>query len=68
VTVPTRAVLTDGEENIVMIATGDGRFAKRRVEVGAEMDGRLPVLAGLSAGERVVVDGALFVKTDLENR
>jgi cobalt-zinc-cadmium efflux system membrane fusion protein len=68
VTVPTRAVLSDGEANIVMVAVADGRFAKRRVEVGAESEGQLPVLAGLSAGERVVVDGALFLKAELENR
>jgi multidrug efflux pump subunit AcrA (membrane-fusion protein) len=50
------------------VAIADGKFAKRRVEVGAESEGRLAVLSGLRPGERVVVDGALFLKAELENR
>jgi len=68
VTVPGNAVLTDGEANVVIVALADGKFAKRKVEIGSEVDGRLAVLSGLGVGERVVVDGALFVKAELENR
>jgi cobalt-zinc-cadmium efflux system membrane fusion protein len=68
VTVPANAVLSDGEANVVMVAMADGKFAKRRVEIGAESEGRLAVLSGLRPGERVVVDGALFLKAELENR
>jgi multidrug efflux pump subunit AcrA (membrane-fusion protein) len=68
VTVPANAVLSDGEANVVMVAMADGKFAKRRVEIGAESEGRLAVLSGLHPGERVVVDGALFLKAELENR
>jgi membrane fusion protein, heavy metal efflux system len=68
VTVPANAVLSDGEANVVMVAIADGKFAKRRVEIGPESEGRLAVLSGLRPGERVVVDGALFLKAELENR
>jgi cobalt-zinc-cadmium efflux system membrane fusion protein len=68
VTVPANAVLSDGEANVVMVAMADGKFAKRRVEIGSESEGRLAVLSGLRPGERVVVDGALFLKAELENR
>jgi cobalt-zinc-cadmium efflux system membrane fusion protein len=68
VTIPANAVLSDGEANVVMVAMADGKFAKRRVEIGPESEGRLAVLSGLRPGERVVVDGALFLKAELENR
>jgi cobalt-zinc-cadmium efflux system membrane fusion protein len=68
VTVPGNAVLTDGDANVVIVSITDGKFAKRKVEVGSEVDGRLAVLSGLRPGERVVVEGALFVKAELENR
>jgi cobalt-zinc-cadmium efflux system membrane fusion protein len=68
ITVPGNAVLSDGESNVVIVAMGEGKFAKRRVEVGSEMDGRLPILSGLNPGERVVTDGAIFLKAELENR
>jgi RND family efflux transporter MFP subunit len=68
VTVPSNAVLSDGEASVVMVAMADGKFAKRRVEIGPESEGRLSVLSGLHPGERVVVDGALFLKSELENR
>jgi len=68
VTVPSSAVLTDGENNVVMVVTGENRFAKRNVEVGAQMDGRTTIISGVHPGERVVVEGALFLKAELENR
>jgi cobalt-zinc-cadmium efflux system membrane fusion protein len=68
VTVPGNAVLTDGDANVVIVSMADGKFSKRTVQVGSEVDGRLAVLSGLHPGERVVVDGALFVKAELENR
>jgi cobalt-zinc-cadmium efflux system membrane fusion protein len=68
VTVPDDAVLTDGAANVVIVAMRDGKFAKRRIEVGSETGGRLSVLSGLQPGERVVVDGALFLKAELDNR
>jgi cobalt-zinc-cadmium efflux system membrane fusion protein len=68
VTVPSNAVLSDGEANVVLVAMADGTFAKRRVEVGAELGGRLAVLSGLRLGERVVTEGALFLKGELEGR
>jgi cobalt-zinc-cadmium efflux system membrane fusion protein len=68
VTVPGSAVLTDGDANVVIVSPSEGKFAMRKVQVGSEVDGRLAVLSGLRPGERVVVDGALFVKAELENR
>jgi cobalt-zinc-cadmium efflux system membrane fusion protein len=60
--VPSQAVLSDGAASAVMIAAGGGRFEKRTVEAGPEQDGRVRILSGLKAGERVVVDGAIYLQ------
>ncbi len=68
VTVPSGAVLTDGESNVVMLVTGNNRFSKRKVLVEPSQDGRSVVLEGLRPGERIVTEGALFLKAEIENR
>lgn len=67
-TVPSAAVLSDGDASSVVVAQGEGRYAKRTIEVGGEQDGRVRVLSGLRAGEQVVVEGALLVKAEIEGR
>jgi multidrug efflux pump subunit AcrA (membrane-fusion protein) len=42
-----------------------GRFERRPVTLGPEQDGRVPVLAGVRAGESVVSDGALLLEAVL---
>ena len=64
--VPSSAVLSDGDSSAVVLALGGGRFQKRIIEAGAEQDGRIRVLAGLAAGDQVVIDGALYLKTAIE--
>ena len=44
------------------VEDGRGRFLRREVKVGAESDGKLPILAGLEAGQRVVVNGVLLLE------
>ncbi len=54
--VPGDAVFARDGKDVVMVV--DGGVAERRaVSVGAQFDGDLQVLAGLSAGERVVIEG-----------
>jgi membrane fusion protein, heavy metal efflux system len=61
--VPVAAVLRD-DENLpyLFVALADGSFARRRIELGGRVGGRYEVVSGLSARERVVVDGALFLE------
>jgi cobalt-zinc-cadmium efflux system membrane fusion protein len=66
--VPSSALLSDGETSAVVVALGKGRFQKRAVETGAETEGRVHILSGLAAGDRVVVDGALFLKAAIDGR
>jgi cobalt-zinc-cadmium efflux system membrane fusion protein len=61
-TLPVEAVLIkDGKESVVYVAKDDVTFERRAVVVGRPVDGRVPVVSGLAAGERVVVRGALLL-------
>ncbi len=60
--VDPRAVNVDQDKKFVFVVGQDNRVAYREVHLGNEHDGHRLVLAGLSAGERVVVAGAQAVK------
>jgi len=68
VVIPAKAVLADSEHSRVIIDTGNGVFRSRVLTVGPELDGQVRVLAGLKPGERIVTDGALFLKNEMDNQ
>jgi len=61
--VPASAILRD-DENLpfVYVVQPDGSFARRRVTLGYREGNQYDIVEGLRAGERVVVDGAIFVQ------
>jgi cobalt-zinc-cadmium efflux system membrane fusion protein len=63
VLVPVSAVLRN-DENLpfVYVAQADGGFARRRVSLGNRVGERYDIPSGLKAGDRIVVDGAIFVQ------
>ena len=67
VSVPVTAVLIkDGKRRIVYVERPDGSFEAREVQIGRNRDGQVAILAGLSAGDRVVVRGGLLLDTQAE--
>jgi cobalt-zinc-cadmium efflux system membrane fusion protein len=66
--VPTQAVLADGDRSLVIVATEGNTFRARRVEVGPENDGKVRVLSGLTPGEKIVTEGAIFMKREIESQ
>jgi cobalt-zinc-cadmium efflux system membrane fusion protein len=66
--VPIGALFTEEGRSYVYIEAGPGRFERRAVEVanGGGSDRR--VLSGLRAGDRVVVDGALLLRQEEQQR
>ena len=60
---PVSAVLRD-DENLpfVYVAQPDGSFARRHVTLGYAHGDRYQITDGLRAGDRIVVDGGLFVQ------
>jgi cobalt-zinc-cadmium efflux system membrane fusion protein len=59
--VPQSAVVYEGDTARVWVAGEDGTIAARSVRVGQITDQMVEVLTGLSAGEKVVTSGALFI-------
>ena len=57
VLIPPASIVRRGEVTGVYVVGADGRIGLRYLRVGtATADGRVPVLAGLAAGERVATD------------
>jgi cobalt-zinc-cadmium efflux system membrane fusion protein len=67
-TVASKAVLTDGDKTFVIVATEGNVFRIRRVDVGPETEGRVRVMGGLTPGEKIVTEGAIFMKREIENQ
>jgi len=62
--VPQEAVLDSGSEQIVFVATGDGYFEPRKVQLGPRLEDRVVVLAGLKAGETIVTSGNFLIDSE----
>lgn len=60
--VSDRAVGTDQDKKFVLVVDADDRVAYREVTLGERADGLRIVTAGLSAGERIVVNGLQRVR------
>ncbi len=64
VSIPESAVLDSGTRRVALIELGGGAFEPREIELGARGDGYVEVLKGLSAGERVVVEGNFLIDAE----
>lgn len=64
--VPARAVQRIGTRTVVFVAGANPHeFHLRDIEVGETQDDKMVVRRGLEAGERIVVEGGLALKTQL---
>jgi len=62
--VPEEAVLFTGEQAIVLVALGAGRFAPIEVHTGLQADGKIQVLHGLQGGEQVVTSAQFLIDSE----
>ena len=62
--IPSKAVLSDGDQNIVLVVGADNIPRSTKVEVGPESAGKVQVLKGLNPGDRIVTQGALFMQRE----
>ena len=65
--VPQRAIVYEGDTARVWVAEDDGTIAARSVRTGRIADGMVEILVGVSAGEKVVTSGALFIDRAASN-
>jgi Cu(I)/Ag(I) efflux system membrane fusion protein len=63
--VPASAILGETEKHFVFVAINDSTFEKREVRTGTETREIVEVLDGLATGERLVVRGGFFLKSEL---
>jgi cobalt-zinc-cadmium efflux system membrane fusion protein len=61
--IPASGVLRD-DQNLpfVYLALANSRFARRGITIGARVGDAYEVKAGLASGDRIVVDGSLFLQ------
>jgi cobalt-zinc-cadmium efflux system membrane fusion protein len=63
IAVPDSSVLRDeNNQPFVYVAIGANQFGRRDVEIGQSENGKTQILKGISAGEKVVGDGSLFLQ------
>lgn len=62
--VPETAVLNSGDRQVVFLDRGDGHFEPRNVTIGAQADGRIEILSGLRAGDRIVTSGNFLIDSE----
>jgi Cu(I)/Ag(I) efflux system membrane fusion protein len=68
VSVPVEAVIDSGQHKVVYVETGPDLFEPRPVEVGEAYDGRVVILHGLQAGDRVVTSGTFLIDSESRMR
>ncbi|MGZ4954115.1 MAG: efflux RND transporter periplasmic adaptor subunit [Methylobacter sp.] len=64
IVVPLTALFTEDESDWLFVAIGDGHYQKRPVKAGLRLKDKAVILEGLNPGERLVVDGALLLRTE----
>jgi membrane fusion protein, heavy metal efflux system len=63
IAVPDASVLRNDENQpFVYVENASNQFGRRSVEIGDSQNGQTQVLSGLSAGDKVVGDGSLFLQ------
>ena len=62
--VPGEAVIRTGEEAVVILALGEGRFRPQPVTLGDEGEGMVQILEGLAGGETVVTSAQFLIDSE----
>jgi cobalt-zinc-cadmium efflux system membrane fusion protein len=66
VEVPSKALITIDRTSYLFTEEAPGVFQRRKVEIGPEKDGKVTVLGGIGAGQRVVSEGGLLLEAVLD--
>jgi cobalt-zinc-cadmium efflux system membrane fusion protein len=64
---PLTALFTEDESEWVYVDIGDYHYQKRPVKVGLRPKDRAVILEGLKPGERLVIHGALLLRTEQDS-
>ncbi|HEY4245062.1 MAG TPA: efflux RND transporter periplasmic adaptor subunit [Kofleriaceae bacterium] len=68
VTIPSTAVLSDGEHAYVYAKTADGALQRRVITVASTTGADVPVLSGLTTADTVVLSGSILLDNEIKLR
>lgn len=63
--IPSTALMGDTEKHFVFVAINDSTFERRDIRTGVETKEFAEVIDGLLIGERIVIVGSFFLKSEL---
>ena len=64
IVVPVSAVMDTGTRQTVWVETSAGMFEARDVQIGGQSDGKVQILSGLKAGDKVAVSGGYLIDSE----
>lgn len=65
--VPAKSVFLNEGQFYLFVDQGHNHFQRRHVQVATEVNGSVPVISGLNAGEHVVTEGNLYLQQIMQN-
>jgi hypothetical protein len=66
--IPSKALIREGGNQIVVVHTSEGRFQSRPVRTGLETKQRIEILEGLEENEQVVTSGQFLLASEIALR
>jgi cobalt-zinc-cadmium efflux system membrane fusion protein len=66
VEIPAKALFMKGDDSFVFLEDAPGTYERKQVKVGVEKDSKVPVFEGVTAGQKVVIEGALLLQSIVE--
>lgn len=66
--IPSEAVIRTGERSVVMVDGGKTGFVPTEIRTGREAEGKVEVLQGLQAGQKVVTSGQFLIDSEASLR
>lgn len=64
--IPGEAVINETGKSYVFVQSNDTTFERRDVVTGAEMDNWIEIKEGVQSGEKIVVKGVFYLKSELK--
>jgi membrane fusion protein, heavy metal efflux system len=62
--IPSQAVIRENDKDFVFVQTAANRFELRPVRLGREEAHKRPLLEGLKAGEKIVINGSFHLNNE----
>nr|WP_311529486.1 efflux RND transporter periplasmic adaptor subunit [uncultured Ralstonia sp.] len=66
--IPSEAVIRTGQRSVVMVDGGQTGFVPTEIQTGREAGGKVEVLQGLQAGQKVVTSGQFLIDSEASLR